>query len=665
MPLPMLRLDNRTFAELVAEGQTIVQRRASSWSDHNYHDPGITLMELLAWLVEADIYRLDRTPAATYRAFLRLVGVEPRTAQAAVTVVALELAGAAGARDLPAGLQIESADGRVVFETLDPITLVACRIAAVLGGADGAPSDYTAANRRPGDLFAPFGPAPAAGAALYLGLDSAPPAGAQLDLFAWTGTPDADRETRARLAAEWEATRAESAGCPPESALDLNDWRLHYSARVAWEYLAAGGVWAALPAVQDETRALTLNGPVRFTAPGDWAAGGPRPGLFFLRCRLLSGRYECPPALDIIALNTVAVRHGARVAEEQLGVSSGWAGQVFALGHPPALPGSLRLRATLGGADEQWREVQFWDRSGPHDRHTRLSDGRDVLEFGDGMVGRVPAASATIHAAYVRGGGPEGNVAAGTLVRGRSGGHNQALVADWALVGPLLQVRQPFAAAGGVEAEPLASAQARAVNGLASPQRATTLDDCARLALETPGTPLARAYAFASLHPDLPCVPAAGCVTVVVVPRCPDPQPSPGPDLLRAVARYLDRRRPLTSELHVIGPHYTTVVVDARLWPRPGADAVGLPQLAQAALGRFFHPLYGGPEGKGWPVGRAVYRAEVLALLNELPGVIAVDQLGLQADGDADLGCENLLLCPDGLVASGSHRIRTAERSAA
>src|SRR5215210_5781122 len=91
MPLPLPRLDNRTFDQLVEEGRLTLPRLAPGWTDHNYHDPGITLMDLFAWLVETDLYRLDRTSPAAYRAFLRFVGIEPRPAQVAETVVAFDL----------------------------------------------------------------------------------------------------------------------------------------------------------------------------------------------------------------------------------------------------------------------------------------------------------------------------------------------------------------------------------------------------------------------------------------------------------------------------------------------------------------------------------------------------------------------------------------------
>lgn len=190
-----------------------------------------------------------------------------------------------------------------------------------------------------------------------------------------------------------------------------------------------------------------------------------------------------------------------------------------------------------------------------------------------------------------------------------------------------------------------------------------TLADFEALALATPGVPVARARALADHHPALPCFPALGNITVVVVPHCPDGRPTPGPDLLLTVKRHLDRRRTLTTELHVIGPTYALVIVHARLHVETRRDA-DLTALAQKALDHFFDPLHGGPEGDGWPIGRDVYRAEVMALLSGLPGVVYVDKFGLQTEGDTEPRCGNLPVCADHLLASGSHRIQVIERNA-
>ena len=50
------------------------------------------------------------------------------------------------------------------------------------------------------------------------------------------------------------------------------------------------------------------------------------------------------------------------------------------------------------------------------------------------------------------------------------------------------------------------------------------------------------------------------------------------------------------------------------------------------ALNQFFHPLYGGPRGEGWPFGRSVHLSDVARLLEDIDGVDYVRQLELLLD---------------------------------
>src|SRR5688500_17623484 len=103
MPLPKPTLDTRTFDQLVAEGRALIPRLAPRWTDHNASDPGITLLELAAWLSEQNFYRFDRVTAEAERAFLRLVGITPRPPALAQAVIAIESTHAS-ALALPAGM---------------------------------------------------------------------------------------------------------------------------------------------------------------------------------------------------------------------------------------------------------------------------------------------------------------------------------------------------------------------------------------------------------------------------------------------------------------------------------------------------------------------------------------------------------------------------------
>jgi hypothetical protein len=74
MALPLPHLDDRKFADLVEELRTQIPRYAPGWTNHNVSDPGITLLELLAWLAEMVIYRINRIPPGLYQKFRLLIG---------------------------------------------------------------------------------------------------------------------------------------------------------------------------------------------------------------------------------------------------------------------------------------------------------------------------------------------------------------------------------------------------------------------------------------------------------------------------------------------------------------------------------------------------------------------------------------------------------------
>ena len=108
------------------------------------------------------------------------------------------------------------------------------------------------------------------------------------------------------------------------------------------------------------------------------------------------------------------------------------------------------------------------------------------------------------------------------------------------------------------------------------------------------------------------------------------------------------------------GPKYTVVTVYARLALARGADRSAVAARAAVALREFLHPLSGGPQGNGWPIGRSVYRSEILALLDAIETVEHVADLSLTADEDTPAQCGDIAICPKGLVTSGEHRISAA-----
>lgn len=122
------RLDDRSFADLMREAEAVIRRRAPGWTDFSAGDPGITLVEVFAYLTEVLLYRLNRVPDKVHLALLDLLGVVPLAPAAATVMLTFtreaEEEGAAPI-SIPAGTRVADAGGSVVFETLGEATLTA------------------------------------------------------------------------------------------------------------------------------------------------------------------------------------------------------------------------------------------------------------------------------------------------------------------------------------------------------------------------------------------------------------------------------------------------------------------------------------------------------------------------------------------------------------
>jgi predicted phage baseplate assembly protein len=81
--IPVPNLDDRTWKDLVDEAVRLIPKYCPEWTNHNPSDPGITLIELFAWLMEMAIYRLNKVTDKNFLAFLDLMGIEPQAPQPA------------------------------------------------------------------------------------------------------------------------------------------------------------------------------------------------------------------------------------------------------------------------------------------------------------------------------------------------------------------------------------------------------------------------------------------------------------------------------------------------------------------------------------------------------------------------------------------------------
>ncbi len=664
MPLEAPQLDDRTYKDIIAEATALIPRYAPEWTNHNPSDPGITLLQLFAWMSDIMIYRLNRVPERNYIKFLQLLGIELQPARPATAELTFTLA----RNDVdnvivPKGTQVacqepDEEGNQIVFETDEALVALGAVLAAVQVFDGFAYRNETTANATSGQTFFPFGAYARPNSALLLGFDSP---------LAFT------KEQINLTILLHEAVSALGTGCSLQLEL------LPPPALLVWEYWN-GAQWLALSLDKDETQALALSGHVYVRGPGVKAVkavlGKVADSLYWLRCRLAESHYERAPQVDAILINTVRATQAVTVRDEVLGGSSGRPNQSFRLASTPVVPllrpetvagaggapvtlTDLRLEVSerpVIGVDlgfQPWQQMDDFFASGPDDPHYTLNRTTGQVVFGDGIHGRIPVANPTNPAGnivarlYRSGGGSKGNVGAGTITQVQS------------FVPLLDEVTNLQSAAGGSDEETVAEAKQRAPQLLKSRNRAVTAEDFEYLAEQTPGVRVKRAKALPLVHPQFPGVAIPGVVTVIVVPDSDQPNPTPNQRTLEAVCLCLNQSRLLTTEVCVIPPAYRLVKVKANLIVLPQSDQGEVKTAVENALTTYFHPLTGGDEKLGWEFGGTIFYSNVYQVILQTPGVGRIDnnQLELFLDGEAQPFCRDVPLEPGELLYSEGHEI--------
>jgi predicted phage baseplate assembly protein len=121
VPIEAPQLDDLRFDRTVEELVRRIPTYAPEWTDHNASDPGISLIQLFAYVTEQVGYRLNRVPEKNHIELLKLLGIRLQPAHAARTKLALILTSPATliGYPLPAGAKAKAKKGTPppIYET--------------------------------------------------------------------------------------------------------------------------------------------------------------------------------------------------------------------------------------------------------------------------------------------------------------------------------------------------------------------------------------------------------------------------------------------------------------------------------------------------------------------------------------------------------------------
>lgn len=692
-------LDDRTFQQIVDEVRKRIPRYCPEWTDHNLSDPGITLIELFAWMTELLIYRLNQVPQLHYIKFAEFLGLQrpaPRAAEVGVTFwLARELTPAVDPSD--AGLLIAphtqvsttqtETEAPIIFTTNEAFTIHAPQFQQMLVEKHLASTQTQRAkpqalslvevqNLRDGKEPLPmFSPKPLVDDALYFGF----------------GNDLSHHIIRFDLRFRERAGIGINVNYPP----------------YLWEVYADSGEWVDVEAEPDSTKGLnaatgsvTLHLPKLRSHQPEIGGGSRRDTLspYWVRVRIkpvadsekeqgMREYNETPELLQIVKIAAVGclvpATHVFVVKDEKLGVSDGTPGQRFRLsGSPVLLPldKSERLKVkTPNSPAERWEEWEFcqdFSASEPTARHFGIDSNSGELRFGPAVrqpngeircYGAVPPRGAElVLKSYRYGGGAKGNLPKKVINILRSS------------IPYVAGVENRYPSTGGLDAAAIEELSMAVQRHLRTHRAAVTPEDFEAHVYEKFGNEVdwVRCVAFGKTNEK----PADGRIRLLLVPtiRHDGTQNSGKNDaafflsddllevnvkLREQILEYLQEFRLLTDRVAVEKPSYQRVTVSMQVTPEKGVDWEPLRHQIVRRLYAFFHPVTGGIKGDGWHDKQPLSLQEVEAVVKSLPDVEDVKMLEVKVGEKAPLTPDNKsleLTATELLVAAKEHDIRNA-----
>lgn len=649
-------LDDQTFDEIMEFVMGRLPWLCPAWTDYNEHDPGITILELMAWYKEMQQYHMNTMTDALRRKLLKLLGVVPASPRPARLTVTLPYS---QCDVYPVLSRLESPQ-EIPFELSGKARRDSEVAGVYLKGGDGA-VDATEMLRQKGVAVWPFGDYGGEKTELLLRIRNAGP---QLKLYFEI---DEDREiarnpfadnTSSPRTLEWSLVGGNKLSVADEThALSISGYvTIDFSGELPVSdggcVLPAGNYirvvelehgceervhlkavnTGCFEAVQRETLALTtaftvsagpcsvlledavsLKGSVLAFLKAD---SGLRPvaveteytGEGLSVSLDASGAAEAQNNLLLVSLDPLR-------AEEMMLTSTGLPDMAldFQLAGRRALTDDMTLICDTRCQDGEirpslWRYVADISMCGPRDAVFTFDPAREQLLFGDGEHGMVVPS------------GEKAVLIASMAVSYCSGGN---LPENCGLAFEDGVTVANTAAAYGAEAESAGVAARAFLHDFKDTKKCASAEDYENAAKATPGLRVATAKAIVGFDPDEPGgktrIPT---VTVVTAPYSGTPRPTPDARFLAAVQAHLDALRPICTVVKAAAPRYTPVGISVSVCAVRGCEA-----RVRKAVENYF-AVDGTRE-----IGDNVLRDDLIAALSGLPEVMKVERMELRALG--------------------------------
>lgn len=686
-------VDTENFNEIMEEAKNMVVSLYPEWTDFNYHDPGITMLELFAWIKEGQQYFMDQIGEEHKKKYLKLLGIKQKHRSPAHTYVNIQTQ-----KDFTVLRCSKLAAGDVVFETLQRHCIVNNRITNCFHAKDGIRHICVGNDiEQNGNLRLPiFGWEPKASDRWYVGFETSLPTQENIGIYLKLSDCAEDGSKRNPI---YEPL--------PAPLLTLR-----------FEYFS-DGEWKCIEQIQDDTYGMLQSGMLHLWLkdPMEYTDVFGKEG-YFIRVSIEKSDIDIPPVLERIRLNVVPVKqldtrvenilvkgkiqngicrvhtmtwlgavgvnhlyikrgglyelvaltkknvdpetgrsefefeleecegkeaeilivsYDPELKKKKLGIGTGMPYQEFELPSEDVLCESTEILVhEIGTTDRfaKWTRVEDFAASTPEDKHFMVDAKNGLLCFGDCERGMAPEGEILL-ISFSQTSGKEGRVKKGTIDR----------FVD--IEEETIQVWNEQDAVGGRNEESIEECFFRARKWLKAPDTAVTYQDYEKRVLNTPGLLISSCKAISKKEMRfLQENEEDNSLAIVVKSAKSNQKEHLSESYRRNILAYLEPYRFLGLSIQIISPRYIGLEMSIEVVVKPHyKDAK---EQIQHCVEKYFSQL-------SEQFGAAIVYSELYGIIDMMECVASVNDITLDIRDGRIIRTQdgNVLLPPNGVIVLG------------
>lgn len=593
--LKVQQLDDLTYEQIVNRCISRIPAMTDQWTDFNSHDPGITVLQTYAWLVDMLNYYMSATGDVHVQKYLKLLGITPNAAKESESYVMLE--------NLPEKVFLKKGTrfyaGNIPFELEEDTDYQCNRFISYIQETDGLGMDLTAFAGSDGETIEVFSEQFLEKSIAYFGFEKALNGSDQLYINV------KEQQKRNPFGAEFRFC-------------DLK-----------WEYYTEEG-WKSVN-VTDETCGFLKSGFVKihFTEPmTKWKHPDSFEQAYYIRCILEKNAYDCMPQIGQIYVNPLKVIQKFTVCKEgelleylQIGTTDGCANQNVLFDYPETNRFSLLLMKDEEHPEEAeiWKMADCLEEADYKDQVFTYDFDTKMICFGDGIHGMVPVQNQKIFVTGLELSLLEkGNVLAGEICG------TDCIEIQGA------KIYNPSASTGGKNRETLEEMKKRMEDTLFIQNRLASEQDYEDIILKTPGLMLDLVHVipgtvYGELH-------RKNCglneVMAVVKPYGKGVTPKLSVVYKKMIEQYIENYRLINTKVSVVSPIYVGIEVNGKIHLEK--NTAENREKVRKCIEK--HINY---QGKENPFGNMISYGKIFTSLESMEEIQWVQELSLEKNGVA------------------------------